>query len=267
MAQRWSFEEDYIVCRFCRDEYFHAVFEKPEETIKYRLERSGFGSRTIGAVKKRMEYFMHLFFKSALINTPRQVEGIFTALENRNQSKEEYQRLECALAKRRKELKESGAEYLDCLYDTVLTNNSGLIYYTKGLSFQRLLFQYIDERNISDVDAYTKSEVSRFVFSQIRSDENKHVSKETVLCFCFGLQLTYEQSEILLKTAGYAFSTFDDFDLLVGEYILERKYDIYVVNAQLHERKLPLLFGSYKDYEDETSVKKSKKGRQAKSST
>ncbi len=55
MAKRWSFEEDYIVCRFCRDEYFHAVFEKPEETIKYRLERSGFGSRTIGAVKKRME--------------------------------------------------------------------------------------------------------------------------------------------------------------------------------------------------------------------
>ena len=266
MARRWSFEEDYIVCRFCRDEYFNDRFEQREETLKYRLKRWGFDLRTFGAIKKRMNYFMHLFFRSALKNTPRQVEGIFTALENRNQFKEEYQRLECALAKRRKEFKESGVEYFDCLHDAVLTNNSDLIYYTKGLSFQRLLFQYIDERNISDVDAYTKSEVSRFLFSQIRSDENKRVSKETVLCFCFGLQLTYEQSELLLKTAGYAFSTFDDFDLLVGEYILERKYDIYVVNAQLLERKLPLLFGSYKDYEDETSVKKSKKGRKAKAS-
>ena len=263
MAQRWSFEEDYIVCTFCRDEYFDFELNQQEKILKSKLEKLGFKPRTIGAIKKRMEYFMHLRFESAFKDTPRQVKGIFNTIKNKTQFKEEYQRLQSVLDNRRRELKENGGDYIDNLYDSILNNALGLINYTKGLSFQKLLFQYIDEKDISDVDAYTNSMVSRFVFSQIRSNENKRISKETALCFCFGLKLTYEQSELLLKTAGYAFSTFDDFDLLVGEYILERKYDIDMVNAQLYERKLPLLFGGYND-SDDTSKKAKKKGRKRK---
>ena len=68
------------------------------------------------------------------------------------------------------------------------------------------------------------------------------------MCFCIGLKLTYEESEALLKSAGFAFSGFDDFDLLVEEYITNGDYDIYEINAQLHSRNLELLYGSYRDY-------------------
>lgn len=136
-----------------------------------------------------------------------------------------------------------------------------MIDYTKGDSFQKLLFGFIKESGLSDVEVYTRSEVSRFVFSQIRSKENKRVSKSTALCFCLGLKLTYEQSEVLLKSAGYAFSGFDDFDLLVAEYIMEKKYDIHEINAQLHARKLELLFGSHSDYKDNNEDSVQKRGK------
>lgn len=258
MAKKWSFAEDYTVCTFCRDEYYEVGHENRLSVLIERFNEAGLALRSARALNQRMDYFMHLFIGCALKNTPTQVQNIFNAIGNQSAFEEEYQRLQFILEDKHRKIKDNCQEYIDDQWLSLFRESSNLIDYTKGDSFQKLLFRFIEERDLSDVEAYTKSEVSRFVFSQIRSKENKRVSKSTALCFCFGLELTYEQSEVLLKSAGYAFSGFDDFDLLVAEYIMEKKYNIHEINAQLHARNLELLFGSHSDYKDnnEDSVRK-----------
>ena len=248
MAKRWSFEEDYIVCTFCRDEYYEHLYDQRLLALMMKLEGAGFDSRSSGAVGKRMNYYLYLFDRHDVSYMPRQCRNIFNAISNRSKFEEKYKRLQASLEKKRQELIDSDREYIDDSLVPLFNDLPGLDCYIKGDSFQKLLFRFIDERGISDVEAYTRSEVSRFLFSQIRSDECKKVSKPTVLCFCIGLKLTYEESEALLKSAGFAFSGFDDFDLLVEEYITNGDYDIYEINAQLHSRNLELLYGSYRDY-------------------
>ena len=55
--------------------------------------------------------------------------------------------------------------------------------------FQKLLFKYIDKRNLKDSDVYNKVNIDRRLFSKIRSDENYHPSKETVILLGFALRL------------------------------------------------------------------------------
>lgn len=264
MAKKWSFAEDYTVCTFCRDEYYEVGHENRLSVLMERFNEAGLALRSASAINQRMDYFIRLFIGSELKNTPKQVQNIFKAIGNQSAFDEEYQRLQFILEDKHRKIKDNGQEYLEDPLLSLFQASSNLIDYTKGDSFQKLLFGFIDERDLSDVEAYTRSEVSRFVFSQIRSNENKRVSKPTALCFCFGLKLTYEQSEVLLKSAGYAFSGFDDFDLLVAEYIMEKKYNIHEINAQLHARNLELLFGSHSDYED--NIKDSAQKRKKKKS-
>lgn len=261
MAKKWSFAEDYTVCTFCRDEYYEVGHENRLSVLIERFNDAGLTLRSASAINQRMVYFIRLFMGCELKNTPKQVQNIFNAIGNQSAFEEEYQRLQFILEDKHRKIEDNGQEYLEDSLLSLFQASSNLIDYTKGDSFQKLLFRFIEESGLSDVEVYTRSEVSRFVFSQIRSKENKRVSKSTALCFCLGLKLTYEQSEVLLKSAGYAFSGFDDFDLLVAEYIMEKKYNIHEINAQLHARNLELLFGSHSDYEDniEESAKKRKK--------
>ncbi|MBQ9011861.1 MAG: hypothetical protein IJ093_04355 [Bacilli bacterium] len=57
-------------------------------------------------------------------------------------------------------------------------------------SFQNLLFKYIDERNLKDSDVYNKVHIDRRLFSKIRSNDNYHPSKETIILLGLSLQLS-----------------------------------------------------------------------------
>ena len=49
--------------------------------------------------------------------------------------------------------------------------------------FQTMLFKLIDEKNLKDSDVYNKVHIDRRLFSKIRSDNNYHPSKETIIFF------------------------------------------------------------------------------------
>jgi hypothetical protein len=101
--------------------------------------------------------------------------------------------------------------------------------------FQTLLFKYIDERNLKDSDVYNKVNIDRRLFSKIRSDENYHPSKETVILL--GLSLEFSEREIidLLESASYSLPKNNYFDLIIRFCFINKIYNINNVNELLYD--------------------------------
>lgn len=102
-------------------------------------------------------------------------------------------------------------------------------------SFVEMLFRKIDEKGLSDPEVYKGANIDRRLFSKIRSNLYYHPSKSTALALSISLKLSYEETEELLKRAGYAFSKSERFDVIVEYFIKNRIYDIYLINEALFE--------------------------------
>ena len=102
-------------------------------------------------------------------------------------------------------------------------------------SFSSLLLHLISEQNISNAEFYKRASLDRKTFSKIINESNYHPSKATVLLCCIGLQLSEEEAEFLLKSAGYALSLSDDYDLVI-RYCLENSiYNPMDIDELLYE--------------------------------
>ena len=107
--------------------------------------------------------------------------------------------------------------------------------------FQKLLFKYIDERNMKDSDVYNKVNIDRRLFSKIRSDENYHPSKETVILLGFALKLNEDEILSLLESASYSLPKNNVFDLIIRFCFINEIYDINDVNELLFEHNVKVL--------------------------
>lgn len=108
-------------------------------------------------------------------------------------------------------------------------------------SFQQMLFRFIDERGITDVQCYTRSNISRKLFSKIRSDVNYKPSKSTVISLAIGLELSREETDELLNRAGFALSKSMMGDQIIAWYIDKGDYDVFAINEALFTYDQPLL--------------------------
>ena len=102
-------------------------------------------------------------------------------------------------------------------------------------SFAEMLFRKIDERELSDPEVYKEANIDRRLFSKIRSNLHYHPSKSTALALAISLKLSYDETEKLLKCAGYVFSNSERFDVIVEYFIKNEIYDIYLINEALFE--------------------------------
>lgn len=105
--------------------------------------------------------------------------------------------------------------------------------YKKEKKFQTMLFEFIDRKNLKDSEVYNKVGIDRKLFSKIRSNENYHPSKETIILLGLSLELTEDELLKLLESASYSLSKNNIFDLIIRFCFMEHIYDLFTVNELL----------------------------------
>lgn len=104
-----------------------------------------------------------------------------------------------------------------------------------GASFNELLFMLIDRTGQKDSDVYKRARIDRRLFSKIRSSKKYVPCKKTVVALCLALELSREDADALLSSAGYSLSKSEEYDLAIAFCISRQVFDFNDINEMLYE--------------------------------
>ena len=102
-------------------------------------------------------------------------------------------------------------------------------------SFNELLFMLIDRTGQKDSDVYKRARIDRRLFSKIRSSKKYVPCKKTVVALCLALELSREDADVLLSSAGYSLSRSEEYDLAIAFCISRQVFDFNDINEMLYE--------------------------------
>ena len=228
MAQPWSFEEDYIVCKFYLE---HVESWKDNfESLIALLRDNDFLSRDKGSVRMRVQNYESLHTGKGLANAAKQSRDIYSAMLKRITNPGKYQILHSQLNSRTS--------------TSVIKAPVNLHSYVKvgpplGESFHIVFERFLSASGLTDPQVYSSCNMGRDTFWRIRNKKNASINKKTAVQLCFGLKLSYEDSVVLIKAAGFYFAPGEEFDNVIITYLQNNDYDVNDVNLSLAERKVP----------------------------
>lgn len=104
---------------------------------------------------------------------------------------------------------------------------------TRKPAFSKVLFGFIDDREMTDAEVYKRAGIDRRHFSKIRSSDDYRPGKHTVIALALALQLNKKEANQLLRAAGYSLSDSDTFDLVIRFFLEKKIYDILHINEAL----------------------------------
>jgi len=110
------------------------------------------------------------------------------------------------------------SEYLNC---------------NKSVSFNELLFSFIDESGHKDSEIYKKVDIDRKLFSKIRCDSDYIPRRNVIIKLCLALELERNDFNKLLNSAGYSLSN-NKFDQILSYCLDNNIYDLGQVNDYLY---------------------------------
>ncbi|MBR4904736.1 MAG: macro domain-containing protein [Selenomonadaceae bacterium] len=108
-----------------------------------------------------------------------------------------------------------------------------------GKDFKEHLAKYVERSGMSNKEIYEAANVSKKVFYGIEmynTSKKNRPAKNTLLALIVALKLSMSEALELLARAEYMLSNASQFDLIVGEFIRKKHYDVYDINIALYDK-------------------------------
>ena len=88
-------------------------------------------------------------------------------------------------------------------------------------------------KQLDEIEVYKKADIDRKLFSKIRTQPDYHPNKNTLLRLCLAMNLDTDETEDLLKSAGYSLSKSLRSDLILRYCFGHNIFDVITVNQIL----------------------------------
>jgi hypothetical protein len=261
MAKRWTFKEDYIVCQYV-DEHDIFISSRDLDSIVIMLKEQGY-DRTRNSVTQRVYDYQKLltglkecyvveqerrvsewFIRDSQMDSAqrwisRYVEEVYCEENTSGIDDEQDVRVEFTnntskyIAIDTPVLESSFKQVLDELLEVYYTNHT-----TKGKTIWKVKQEFKDDLELT-------YGVPMNTFNAIHREKYDTVSKKVILKLCFALNLSYEDAERLLSSAGYRFRRNVKFEVVIASILKcnsPRRFIIGEIDQTLERHKCKTLF-------------------------